>query len=121
MYKARKARGPKQRYREPVLRRLAPLLLLALAACGAPLDRTPAPPLGPEHYTIAPDDVPAEGRHIRYAAPTPGKAGGLDIAITDYAPKDGGPTVALVGVVHVADPHYFDLLQQELDRYRIVL
>ena len=121
MYKDRKASRPKQGYRERVIARLAPLLLLLLAACGPDRDRSPAPPLGPEHYVIAADDVPAAGRHIRYAAPAPGKAGGLDIAITDFAPQDGGPTVSLVGVVHVADPHYFDTLQEELDRYATVL
>lgn len=121
MHKRGKAGRPKQGYRLDVMRRLVPVLLLLLAACGPDRDRTPAPPLGPEHYVIDADDVPKPGQHIRYAAARPGKAGGLDIAITDYAAQDGGPTVSLVGVVHVADPQYFDTLQVELDRYPTVL
>ncbi len=57
---------------------------------------------------------------MRYAPPSP-SGGGLDIAITDYVHPDGGPTVSLVGVVHVADPLYFEAMQEELDRYDIVL
>ncbi len=95
--------------------------MLFLAACGRDLDRTPAPPLGPEHYVIEAEDVPQDGEHLRYAKASRGKAGGLDIAITEFRHPDGGPTVALVGVVHVADPHYFDVMQAELDRYEVVL
>lgn len=137
MYKSRNGRSHEQGYGYGVSqisphpapgaarRTLRPLAVaclgLLLAACGPDRSRAPAAPLGPEHYVIDAEDVPAPGQHIRYAPPAVGKAGGLDIAITEYRPADGGPSVALVGVVHVADAYYFDALQQELDRFPTVL
>ena len=121
MYKARKGARPVEGYGEPVLRIVPVLLLLILAACGPRGDATPAPPLGPEHYAIADDDTPANGEHLRYAAPEVGRAGGLDIAITEFAADDARPPIALVGVVHVADAPYFEAVQAELDRYPVVL
>jgi len=102
-------------------RNLLVFVLLLLAGCGPDRSRPPAAPLGPEHYVIAPEDRPEPGAYLRYAPPAVGQAGGLDIAITHLTPADGGPAVALVGVVHVADKPYFDTLQQELDGYDIVL
>ncbi|MDA1195589.1 MAG: hypothetical protein O2894_10450 [Planctomycetota bacterium] len=96
-------------------------LCLVAAACGRRGPGTPVLPLGPEHYVIAPDDVPAAGQHIRYAAPAPGRAGGLDIAVTRYTAAAGGPDVLLFGVVHIADAPYFEAVRAELDTYGTVL
>jgi len=97
------------------------LLPALLAACGEPEPVPPAGPLTPDLYEIAADDVPAPGAFIRYAPPGP-NGGGLDIAVTDYTNPDGLPDVSLVGVVHVADPPYFEALQRLLDdEYALVL
>ncbi len=103
------------------MRILLPALLLLLAACGPDRSQPTAKPLGPEHYVIAPDDQPAPQQFMRYARPAVGKAGGLDIAVTTYKKPDGGPTIALFGVVHVADAPYFRVVQAELDAYETVL
>jgi hypothetical protein len=102
---------------------LVPALALALlpAACGGNRFAPQAPALGPEAYVIAQDDVPSPGAFIRYQAPRPGHAGGLDVAVTDYRSRKGGAPVTLVGTVHVADAHFFAAVQAELDRHPCVL
>ncbi len=103
---------------------LAPYV--GLAACGEPEPVRPVGPLTPDLYEIADGDVPAPGSFLRYHPPS-ADGGGLDIAITDYeaSPAHGDgerPPVSLVGVVHVADPLYFDVLQRVLDEdYAVVL
>ena len=97
------------------------LVLLACAACGENRYAPGAAELGPEHYVIAPDDVPEPGRHIRYARPEEGRSGGLDIAVTEFRSKDGLSPVVLVGAVHVADAPFFDAVQRELDQDAVVL
>ena len=42
----------------------------------------------------------------------------LEIAVTDYQSPDGGPIVSLVGVAHISDPGYYELLQDQLDGFR---
>lgn len=107
------------------MRRIRILLLVLLtlflpAACGD-LDPVPrAGPLTPDLYVIAEDDRPEPGQFLRYATPGP-RGGGLDIAIADYAHPDGGAMVSLVGVVHIADPPYFERIQQVLDSCDTVL
>jgi len=53
------------------------------------------------------------------------EAGGthaLEIAVRDYAPLSGkGPTVRLVGVIHVADRAYYRAVQERLDAAHLVL
>ena len=94
---------------------------VALTGCGDPPAPTPVGPLTADLYAIAPGDLPGPGEFMRYHPPS-AEGGGLDIAITDYAADDGRAAVSLVGVVHVADPLYFDALQKELDeRYAVVL
>ena len=108
------------------MQRLLPCLSLALACllggCGEPESVQPVGPLTPDLYEIAPGDVPPPGAFLRYRPPGP-DGGGLDIAVTDYASVgDERPPVSLVGVVHVADPLYFDALQRLLDEaYAVVL
>lgn len=104
------------------MRRCLPILvaLLLLAACG---ERKPVPrpgPLGPELYEIAEDDRPTSGAFMRYSKPG-AKGGGLDIAVTDYAHPEGLPPLSLVGVVHVADTPYFEMLSALLEEYEVVL
>ena len=96
--------------------------IVGLAGCGEPVPVEPPGPLAADLYEIADDDVPAPGAFLRYHPPS-AEGGGLDIAITDYAATDGDrPRISLVGVVHVADPIYFEALQRELDeRYASVL
>ena len=98
------------------------VLCLTLGSCGEPEAVQPIGPLTPDLYEIAESDLPVPGTFMRYRPPGP-DGGGLDIAITDYAPSsDDRPPVSLVGVVHVADPLYFDVLQRRLDEdYSIVL
>ncbi len=96
------------------------LCVLALGGCGQNRDLPPPPPLKAEWYVIDESDRPARGQFLRYAAPG-ATGGGLDIAITDYAPATAGPTVHLVGVVHVADAPYYEAMQRELDGYDKVL
>lgn len=100
------------------------LVVLAGLACGCaePEPVAPPGPLTADLYEIPKDDVPARGAFLRYHPPS-AAGGGLDIAVTDYAPTmEGAPAVSLVGVVHIADPLYFDVLQRELDeRYDLVL
>ncbi len=102
--------------------RLLPLLfampLVLLAACG---ERSRGEIVPPEEVNvIQPDDVPEAGEFIRYT-PQTARGGGLDIAITTYEDAQGGPQVELVGVVHVADESYFQVLQTYLDGVDIVL
>ena len=96
------------------------LVGLALSACGQNRDLPPPPPLGPELYVIDEDDRPATGQFLRFV-PATKRGGGLDIAITEYTPADSGPTVDLVGVVHVADGRYYEEIQRALDAYDAVL
>jgi hypothetical protein len=100
------------------------LLLLIVAvvpACGQRQIRV-AGPLPPEAWAIAEDDRPAPGQHVRYLAPTPGRFGGLDVAVTEYKPGEGtGPAVLLVGVVHIADAVYYQQVQKVLDACPVVL
>lgn len=93
---------------------------LSLGACGQNRGLPPAGPLKAEWYVIDENDRPLPGQFLRYAAPGP-SGGGLDIAITDYEPADQGPTVHLVGVVHVADGPYYEAMQRELDACATVL
>lgn len=107
---------------------LRPLLVfaaLAAVGCGQNRGLPAAGPLKPEWYLIDADDRPAPGQFLRYA-PAGQNGGGLDIAVTDFEPGVGtplerGPTVHLVGVVHVADSRYYEAMQQELDGYDEVL
>ncbi|MEM7229817.1 MAG: type II secretion system protein GspG [Planctomycetota bacterium] len=46
----------------------------------------------------------------------------LEIATREYVKKDGdGPTVALMGVAHIADAEFYDALQDALASYDLVL
>ena len=46
----------------------------------------------------------------------------LEIAVREYArPQGGSPTVALVGVAHIADPSFYQAVQKLLDEYDLVL
>ncbi len=96
------------------------LVLSVLGACGQNRDLPPAGPLRAEWYVIDANDRPAPGQFLRFAPPGP-QGGGLDIAVSDFEPVDGGPTVHLVGVVHVADAPYYEAVQRELDGYDRVL
>jgi hypothetical protein len=101
---------------------LTPLLVLVLglSACGQNRGAPPAEPLQAAFYVIAPDDLPAEGQHLRYA-PAGTAAGGLDIAVTTYTHPASGARVALFGVVHVADALYYQAVAEKLATYDVVL
>jgi hypothetical protein len=99
---------------------IAAVAVLGLVGCGRNRDLPPPPPLGPELYEIDADDRPHTGQFLRFVEPGP-RGGGLDIAVTDFAPPKDGPTVHLFGVVHVADEHYYARVQRELDGYDVVL
>lgn len=65
--------------------------------------------------------APQAGQFLRYVAPAPGKPGGLDVATTWYEHPKGGPRVALVGVVHIAEKSFFREVMQVLERNDVVL
>lgn len=65
--------------------------------------------------------APQAGQFLRYVAPAAGKPGGLDVATTWYEHPKGGPRVALVGVVHIAEKSFFRELMQVLERNDVVL
>ena len=131
---SRRERNPVARPEEPhdpvaiaenaPVRRLHLLLAAALAlagtACGQNRDALPPPPLSAELYEIDAADVPAEGKYLRYVPAGP-RGGGLDIAVTDFAPAGEGPTISVFGVVPVADDLYYQKVQRELDGYETVL
>jgi hypothetical protein len=104
------------------MRRLLPVLcVLSLAACGDREVRR-AGPLPAEAWVVDAADVPAPGSHVRHVEPTSTRYGGLDVAVTSYAPREGsGPEVLLVGVVHIADQVYYEALQAVLDACPVVL
>lgn len=103
------------------LGRVPCLLLLALAAgCGKNRDLPATSAIDPSVYEIEPGDVPGNGQYLRYVAPGE-RGGGLDVASTDFAPPGDGPSVHLVGVVHIADEDYYARVQRELDGYDTVL
>ena len=56
---------------------------------------------------------------IRFKEATEANSGGLEIAVTDYV--SSGTTVTLYGVVHVADPEYYKKVQEDLDKFDVVL
>ncbi len=63
----------------------------------------------------------AEERFLRVDE-TPGKAITLEIATRRYRPVEGnGPLIGLVGVAHIGERDFYLALQEELDRYDMVL
>lgn len=104
----------------------APLPLLLVCLCVGlvtgcdDVDAEPAPGLLPRYYVVPATERPRAGQFLRYRAPDR-NGGGLDVAITEYEASDGGPTVVLIGVVHVADAPYFVSINEALAGCDIVL
>ena len=59
-------------------------------------------------------------QHIRFVPGQTELDGELQIAVTEFSTPDGAK-VTLYGVVHIADPAYYQQVQQELDQFDIVL
>ncbi len=83
-------------------------LVAALAGCASgPVAIDPRVPLRLDPPTRR---VEMAGKHT------------LEIAVRDYAPLSGkGPTVRLVGAVHIGDKAYYETLQARLDASDLVL
>lgn len=62
----------------------------------------------------------AEAQHIRFVPGQTEQDGELQIAVTEYATPDGR-RITLYGVVHIADPSYYEQVQRDLDQFDIVL
>lgn len=78
---------------------------------------------GAQAQAQAPDpDADAETiPHVRITRES-GKFVALDVGSTTYGPADGdGPTVTLVGAVHIGDRAYYRAAQARLDAHDIVL
>ncbi|MBN1911062.1 MAG: hypothetical protein JW818_15050 [Pirellulales bacterium] len=78
-------------------------------------------------------ETPAKGanqkqpsQYMRVTKDARGKLKALEIAIGRFAPADpakrkDGPTVDLIGAVHVGEPSYYEKLNQEFKNYDVVL
>ncbi len=90
-------------------------LALLLLAAGGQLCRAQA---------AAPAVAEDTADYLRIERDAKGRPLALETAIVRFAPKQGdakGPTVDLIGAVHIADKQYFDELNKEFEGYDVVL
>lgn len=68
--------------------------------------------------------TPKSTKYLRLVRDSAGTAAALETAIVRFAPRDarrGGPTVDLVGAVHIADRAYYEQLNRLFEDYDVVL
>ena len=62
----------------------------------------------------------ADGPYLR-AAEEPGRSIALEVAVRTFLPSGRGPSVALVGVAHIAEGELYEDIQELLDQHDLVL
>lgn len=70
------------------------------------------------------DQQKADSEYLRVARDGQGRPLALETAVVHFAPADiarPGLTVDLVAAVHIAEPEYYDLLNERFARYDVVL